>query len=83
MVQNIYKIKYTINEVKYSMMLNRRMHATLKDISHSTKAEICLELGEVKDRAWFVRLNGEIVVVVLLFYVHGKHLRSCRDGQLT
>ena len=22
------------------------------------------------------------VVVVLLFYVHGKHLRSCRDGQL-
>ena len=24
-----------------------------------------------------------IVVVVLLFYVHGKHLRSCQDGQLT
>ena len=24
-----------------------------------------------------------IVVVVLLFYVHGKHLRSYRDGQLT
>ena len=24
-----------------------------------------------------------IVVVVLLFYVHGKHLRSCRDGRLT
>ena len=23
------------------------------------------------------------VVVTLLFYVHGKHLRSCRDGQLT
>ena len=23
------------------------------------------------------------VDVVLLFYVHGKHLRSCRDGQLT
>ena len=22
-------------------------------------------------------------VVVLLFYVHRKHLRSCRDGQLT
>ena len=22
-------------------------------------------------------------MVVLLFYVHGKHLRSCRDGQLT
>ena len=24
-----------------------------------------------------------VAVVVLLFYVHGKHLRSCRDGQLT
>ena len=23
------------------------------------------------------------VVVVLLFYVHGKHLRSCQDCQLT
>ena len=23
------------------------------------------------------------IVVVLLFYVHGKHLRLCRDGQLT
>ena len=24
-----------------------------------------------------------IIVVVLLFYVHDKQLRSCRDGQLT
>ena len=24
-----------------------------------------------------------VVVVVLLFYVHGKHLRLCRDGLLT
>ena len=23
------------------------------------------------------------IVVVLLLYVHGKYLRSCRDGQLT
>ena len=23
-----------------------------------------------------------VVVVLLLFYVHGKHLRSCRDRQL-
>ena len=28
-------------------------------------------------------LQSRFVVVVLLFYVHGKHLRSCRDGQLT
>ena len=24
-----------------------------------------------------------IYIVALLFSVHGKHLRSCRDGQLT
>ena len=24
-----------------------------------------------------------VVVVALLFYVHGKHLRSCQDSQLT
>ena len=24
-----------------------------------------------------------LIAVALLFYVHGKHLRSCRDGQLT
>ena len=23
-----------------------------------------------------------VVVVVFLFYVHGKHLRSCRDGRV-
>ena len=27
--------------------------------------------------------NLDVVVVALLFYVHSKHLRSCRDGQLT
>ena len=26
--------------------------------------------------------SGLRFVVVLLFYVHGKHLRSCRDGHL-
>ena len=30
-----------------------------------------------------VDLSIVVVIVVLLFYVHGKHLRSCRDGQLT
>ena len=28
-------------------------------------------------------VRSGFVVVALLFYVHGKHLRSCRDGQLT
>ena len=29
------------------------------------------------------RILCNLAVFVLLFYVHGKHLRSCRDGQLT
>ena len=29
------------------------------------------------------RFIFSVVVVALLFYVHGKHLRSSRDGQLT
>ena len=28
-------------------------------------------------------IDVDIVVVAVLFYVHGKHLRSCRDGPLT
>ena len=31
----------------------------------------------------FQSYQDDVVVVDLLFYVHGKHLRSCRDGQLT
>ena len=41
----------------------------------------------IENRFWWNDLVGFdyqlFVVVVLLFYVHGKHLRSCRDGQLT
>ena len=33
-------------------------------------------------RDWYVTHNV-MIVVVLLFYVHDKHLRSCWDGQLT
>ena len=38
------------------------------------------QLGQLKTGQ-----DGKVVVVVvaLLFYVHGKHLRSCRDSQLT
>ena len=34
-----------------------------------------MDLSSLKD--------GRVVVVIVLFYVHGKQLRSCRDGQLT
>ena len=38
------------------------------------------EHSELKRIMYIVR---DVVVVVLLFYVHGKYLRSCWDGQLT
>ena len=48
--------------------------------------ELCLyfnclyfKLSTMNDKITLMRF----VVVALLFYVHGKHLRSCRDGQLT
>ena len=28
-------------------------------------------------------LARDLLVIVLLFYIHGKHLWSCQDGQLT
>ena len=42
-----------------------------------TIAAIQLTLSKTRQR------QIAVVVVGLLFYVHGKHLRSCRDGQLT
>ena len=49
--------------------------------------------GHLNKRRALIRINMETVtfsskytvrvVVVLLFYVHGKHLRSCWDCQLT
>ena len=38
------------------------------------KYQVLISLKNNEDVGW---------LVVLLFYVHGKHLRSCRDGQLT
>ena len=39
----------------------------------------CTTVGRVSDRMTVLF----VVVVVLWFYFHDKHLRSCRDGQLT
>ena len=44
-------------------------------------AKICLHFVSMK-MADILHVKN-VVVVALLFYVHGKHLRSCRDGQLT
>ena len=41
----------------------------------SVRRLLCLFTG--------ISVHNSVVVVVLLFYILGKHLRSCRDGQLT
>ena len=40
-----------------------------------TALKVCSDL--------YVQIFRMSTKVVLLFYVHGKHLRSCREGQLT
>ena len=41
------------------------------------------DAGIILDLKDFSPFSLVVLLVVLLFYVHGKHLRSCRDGQLT
>ena len=56
----------------------------------SLTPEQYLKIAEVESQevsTWLDRLklmtSLVVVVVALLFYVHGKYLRSCRGGQLT
>ena len=37
----------------------------------------------ITNRLGIERFVAVVVVVLMLFYVHGKHLRSCQNGQLT
>ena len=45
-------------------------------IEEKTVMDFASSARAVENRTWWN-------CIVLLFYVHGKHLRSCRDGQLT
>ena len=51
----------------------------------SGKSSSAMALKVAVSREFEARLRHAATgwLVVLLFYVHGKHLRSCRDGQLT
>ena len=57
---------------------------SLKDKSEKLKCRLLQFLfGALRVKRMIKMSVSFVVVVVLLFYVHGKHLRSCRDGQLT
>ena len=55
-------------------------HKILSVLEPRLKLKISSSLAGSNTRS---RIIINFVVAVLLFYVHGKHLRSCRDGQLT
>ena len=55
------------------------MHGEMFYGCHTTYSPAAVEINKFST----VRSFGLVVVVVSLFYVHGKHPRSCRDGQLT
>ena len=55
------------------------LQSTMKRKRRSGRRKETCE-GTIEERTGMVFV---VVVVALLFYVHGKHLRSCRDGQLT
>ena len=48
-------------------------------VRHCRLFEICRVGKGVACQQWSHALG--VVVIVLLFYVYGKQLRSCRDGQ--
>ena len=58
--------------------MNRTLHhlgTTVKILKFGTPQTIAIILLKIE--------KFDVGCIVLLFYVHGKHLRSCRDGQLT
>ena len=59
--------------------------ANCVDYDLTTPPEVLCQLCQHSFLEHSVKYIGShnVVVVALLFYVHGKHLRSCRDGQLT
>ena len=75
--------------------LNTNLQAVAVNVTLSKKVTICsiyLPPSDTLSKNSLVNLIDQlphpfmlvvVVVVALLFYVHGKRLRSCRDGQLT
>ena len=66
---------------------NRTIQLVVVNLYTKCEVSILNGYGDIFDENVlrnYGRTDGRTVVVVvaLLFYVRGKHLRSCRDGQL-
>ena len=86
----LFDINYN-RELHYSRMLCRFEKITLfLCMNFRLISLIILEEHAISCMPWSSRIVSEmisqticVVVIMLFFYVHGKHLRSCQDGQLT
>ena len=79
-----YRIKGKIPELPGRKEDRFRTEFTIAQYNKYSSGEIS-RLDWISFRSRCVKWNkwNGFFVVALLFYVDGKHLRSCRDGQLT
>ena len=74
-----YKTFFVLNSVEHEILNTHKYE-------HIKKFSIFQDQNAIfpAHKCWHFNINerGKFHVA-LLFYVHGKHLRSCRDGQLT
>ena len=63
------------------------LHSVMSALNIQSKSKFIpncyLKVNHLVSEIYFEIFVVVVVVVAMLFYVHGKHLRSCRDGQLT
>ena len=77
MTLDVYRGRKTTTQFQQQLCNLYSKDALLRDkLTSCFKSQTCI-VALIQDNHFLV------VVVDLLFYVHGKHLRSCRDGQLT
>ena len=81
-ILNAYQYKILYQEIQHFSGSDkpRMLYFLPINVKMPTHKEYVFCVGERKNTNI---LPDCTVVVALLFYVHGKHLRSCRDGQLT
>ena len=76
------KKRYEAEGAKEYREANRRVRKAVKKAKEDWIGAQCEEIETCLNKN---NSKGALLLlfVALLFYVHGKHLRSCRDGQLT
>ena len=87
------KVKDLENKIKNAKALREKELKDAEDGVNKAKKKMEESSKKMKEkyqvddlpqsRTFSFLMSYTLIVVVLLFYVHGKHLRLCRDGQLS